>query len=651
MSKLLWKPSEEQIQQSNMYRFMNVVNQKYNQDFSEYAPLYGWSVENIAEFWETMWEFADIIASKPYDQIIDDVSKMPGARWFSGARLNFAENLLRYRDDRVALIFKGEAQQSIKITYAELYDEVARLAKSLREAGVQTGDRVVGFMPNMPASIIAMLAAASIGATWSSCSPDFGIKGVLDRFGQIKPKVLFTANGYSFKGKKLDCLERIANILKELPSIEKVVVVPYTEQKADISRIPNAVHYNEFKSSESNLDIEFEQLPFDHPLYIMYSSGTTGLPKCMVQSAGGILVHHLKELILHTDLKREDTIFYFTTCGWMMWNWLTSSLAVGATLVLFDGNPFHPHPAALWEMAQEEKVTVFGTSAGYIAALINAGVKPAQDFDLSALRAVLSTGSPLSIEGFEFIYSEVKKDLQLASIAGGTDLNGCFALGNPMGPVYAGELQCRGLAMDVRGFDESGKELINEEGELVCCKPFPSMPIYFWDDPDGSKYHSAYFDVFANIWRHGDFITVTDRGGVVMLGRSDATLNPGGVRIGTAEIYRQVEQMEEIEDSVVIGQNWKNDIRVILFVKLAPGFELTEELQAKIRQTIRTNASPRHVPAKILVTPAVPYTLNMKKVELAVKKIIEGQPVLNRDALGNPEALDYYENLPELQQD
>ncbi len=651
MSKLLWKPSEEQIQQSNMYRFMNVVNQKYNQDFNEYAPLYDWSVENIAEFWETLWEFADIIVSKPYDQIIDDVSKMPGARWFSGARLNFAENLLRYRDDRVALIFKGEAQQSIKITYAELYDEVARLAKSLREAGVQTGDRVVGFMPNMPASIIAMLAATSIGATWSSCSPDFGIKGVLDRFGQIKPKVLFTANGYSFKGKKLDSLERIADILKELPSIEKVVVVPYTEQKADISSIPNAVHYNEFKSSESNLDIEFEQLPFDHPLYIMYSSGTTGLPKCMVQSAGGILVHHLKELILHTDLKREDTIFYFTTCGWMMWNWLTSSLAVGATLVLFDGNPFHPHPAALWEMAQEEKVTVFGTSAGYIAALINAGVKPAQDFDLSALRAVLSTGSPLSIEGFEFIYSEVKKDLQLASIAGGTDLNGCFALGNPMGPVYAGELQCRGLAMDVRGFDESGKELINEEGELVCCKPFPSMPIYFWDDPDGSKYHSAYFDVFASIWRHGDFITVTDRGGVVMLGRSDATLNPGGVRIGTAEIYRQVEQMEEIEDSVVIGQNWKNDIRVILFVKLAPGFELTEELQAKIRQTIRTNASPRHVPAKILVTPAVPYTLNMKKVELAVKKIIEGQPVLNRDALGNPEALDFYENLPELQED
>ena len=651
MSKLLWEPSEEQIKTSNMYRFMQVVNDKYNQEFNDYASLYDWSIENIPDFWGTLWGFADIIASKPYDQVIDDVSKMPGARWFSGSRLNFAENLLRYRDNRSALIFKGEAQGSIKITYAELYDEVARLAKSLREVGVQTGDRVVGFMPNMPAAIIAMLAATSIGATWSSCSPDFGIKGVLDRFGQIKPKVLFTADGYSFKGKNVDSLERIANILKELPSIEKVVVVPYTEQNADINGIPNAVHYNDFKSSESNLDIEFEQLPFDHPLYIMYSSGTTGLPKCMVQSTGGILIHHLKELMLHTDLKREDTIFYFTTCGWMMWNWLTSSLAVGATLVLFDGNPFHPHPAALWEMAQEEKVTVFGTSAGYIAALQNSGVKPGENYDLSKLRAVLSTGSPLSVEGFEFIYNEVKSDLQLASIAGGTDLNGCFALGNPMGPVYAGELQCRGLAMDVRAFDESGNELINQEGELVCCKPFPSMPIYFWDDPDGSKYHSAYFDVFPNIWRHGDFVTVTDRGGVVMLGRSDATLNPGGVRIGTAEIYRQLEQMEEVEDSVVIGQNWKNDIRVILFVKLAPGYELTDDLKNKIKQTIRTNASPRHVPAKILSTPEVPYTLNMKKVELAVKKIIEGQPVLNRDALGNPEALDYYENIPELQED
>jgi len=651
MSKLLWKPSEERIQKTNMYRFMNIINEEFNQRFGEYTSLYKWSIENISDFWATFWKYAEVIHSKPYDQVVDDAAKMPGARWFLGAKLNFAENLLRYRDDRVALIFKGEGQPSIKMTYAQLYDEVARLARSLKDLGIQPGDRVVGFMPNMPESMIAMLAATSMGATWSSCSPDFGIKGVLDRFGQIKPRVLFTANGYSFKGKKLDSLERISNILKELPSIEKVVVVPYTEQKADISAVANGVHYQDFRSSESGLEIEFEQLPFEHPLYIMYSSGTTGLPKCMVQSAGGILVHHLKELMLHSDLKRNDTIFYFTTCGWMMWNWLTSSLAVGATLVLYDGNPFHPHPGALWEMAQDEKITIFGTSAGYIAALQSAGVKPGKTYDLTPLRAVLSTGSPLSIEGFEFIYDEVKKDLQLASIAGGTDLNGCFALGNPMGPVYAGELQCRGLAMDVRAFDELGNELVDEQGELVCCRPFPSMPIYFWDDADGRKYHDAYFDVYPGIWRHGDFVTVTGRGGVVMHGRSDATLNPGGVRIGTAEIYRQLDQLEEIADSVVVGQNWKNDVRVILFVKLAEGIELTDELKNKIRHTIRTNASPRHVPAKIISVPDVPYTLNMKKVELAVKKMIQGQKVLNKDALSNPGALDYYAGIKELQED
>ena len=651
MAKLLWKPTEEQIKQSNMYRFMKFINETDHQNFKDYTPLYDWSIENISDFWAAFWEFADIIHSQPYDQVIDDPKKMPGARWFSGAKLNFAENLLRYRDDRVALIFKGEGQPSSRLTYAQLYDEVARLAKSLKDLGIHPGDRVVGFMPNMPESMIAMLAATSLGASWSSCSPDFGIKGVLDRFGQIKPRVLFTANGYSFKGKRIDSLERISNILKELPSIEKVVVVPYTEQQADISAVANAVHYQDFRSAESGLEIEFEQLPFEHPLYIMYSSGTTGLPKCMVQSAGGILVHHLKELMLHTDLKREDTIFYFTTCGWMMWNWLTSSLAVGATLVLYDGNPFHPHAGALWEMAQDEKITVFGTSAGYIAALQNEGVKPGKTYNLNPLRAVLSTGSPLSIEGFEFIYAEVKSDLQLASISGGTDLNGCFAIGNPMLPVYAGELQCRPLAMDVRAFDELGNELIDEQGELVCCKPFPSMPIYFWDDPDGSKYHSAYFDVFPNIWRHGDFVTVTGRGGVVMHGRSDATLNPGGVRIGTAEIYRQLEQMAEIADSVVVGQDWKNDVRVILFVKLAEGVELTAELKDTIKQTIRTNASPRHVPAKIIQVPDVPYTLNMKKVELAVKKVIQGQKVLNKDALSNPEALDHYANIKELSED
>jgi acetoacetyl-CoA synthetase len=628
---------------------MNIVNETFNQNFSEYEPLYQWSIENIPDFWACLWEFAKIKSSTPYDQVVDDVGKMPGAKWFSGARLNFAENLLRYKDDHTALIFKGEDRVDRRMTYAELYDEVASVARSLRQAGVRTGDRVVGFMPNMPETVIAMLAATSMGATWSSCSPDFGIKGVLDRFGQIKPKVLFTADGYFFKGKQLDSLERISSILKELPSIEKVVVVPFTEKDPDIRSISNAVLYDDFKSLEPAPAIEFEQLPFDHPLYIMYSSGTTGLPKCMVQSAGGILVHHLKELMLHADLKREDTIFYFTTCGWMMWNWLVSSLAVGATIVLYDGNPFHPDPDALWKIARDEKITIFGTSAGYIAALQNAGVKPGKTFDLSPLKAVLSTGSPLSIEGFEYIYREVKADLQLASIAGGTDLNGCFALGNPMGPVWAGELQCRGLAMKVLAFDENGKSVINQQGELVCAAPFPSMPIYFWNDPDTKKYRDAYFNVYPNIWRHGDYIVITERGGVIMYGRSDATLNPGGVRIGTAEIYRQVDLLEEIEDCVVVGQNWKNDVRVILFVKMTEGVELTDEIVAKIKNTIRTDASPRHVPAVILPVPDIPYTHNMKKVELAVKKVIHNQPVLNKDSLSNPEALDYYADLKELQ--
>ncbi len=651
MAKKLWEPNESQIKSTNMFRFMQFINEEYGTDFETYDTLYQWSVTHIADFWAAMWTFADIGASRPYDLVVDDETKMPGAKWFSGARLNFSENLLRYRDDRIALIFNGEGRVSTKVTYAELYDEVARVARSLREAGVVAGDRVVGFIPNMPQTTFAMLAATSIGAVWSSCSPDFGIKGVLDRFGQIKPKVLFTADGYFFKGKKIDSLGRIADILEKLPSIERVVVAPYIETEPDISHVANAVHYHDFRSAEDNLEILFEQLPFDHPLYIMYSSGTTGLPKCMVQSAGGILIHHIKELMLHTDLTRDDTIFYFTTCGWMMWNWLTSSLALGATVVLFDGNPFHPDPAALWKMAQDERITVFGTSAGYIEALKNAGVRPGRDFDLTALRAVLSTGSPLSVEGFEYIYDEVKKDLQLSSIAGGSDLNGCFALGNPMLPVYAGELQCRGLAMKVEAFDETGRSVINQQGELVCTAPFPSMPIYFWDDEDGKKYHRAYFDVYPGIWRHGDYIEINDRGGFIIYGRSDATLNPGGVRIGTAEIYRQMEQLSEIDDSLVIGQNWKNDVRVVLFVKLASGVELTDALKNKIKATIRTNASPRHVPQKIIAVPAIPYTLNMKKVELAVKKIIEGKPVLNKDALSNPEALDYYADLPELKED
>jgi acetoacetyl-CoA synthetase len=651
MVKPLWKPSEQRIKDSNMYRFMQDVNHTYATNFIDYDGLYQWSVENIAAFWAEMWRFAGIKTSKTYATVIDDPTRMPGAQWFTGSRLNFAENLLRYRDDKPALVFRGEDRIRRTLTYSELFRATARAAGALQKAGIGPGDRVVGFMPNMPESIIAMLAAVSLGATWSSCSPDFGIKGVLDRFGQTRPRILFTADGYFFKGKALDSLTRIAGIVREIPSIEKVVVVPYTKGKTDLGDLPdlpNGVHYDDFCDNDAE-EINFAQLPFDHPLYIMYSSGTTGLPKCMVQSAGGVLLHQLKELILHTDLKRQDTIFYFTTCGWMMWNWLTAALGVGATLVLYDGNPFHPGPDALWRMAEEEKITVFGTSAGYIAALKQAGVRPGRQFDLGPLRTLLSTGSPLSKEDFHFIYDEVKADMQLASISGGSDLNGCFALGNPMGPVYEGELQCRGLGMKVFAYDENGVPVVGRQGELVCTAPFPSMPIYFWDDADGSKYQAAYFNEFPGIWTHGDFIEITERGGVIMYGRSDATLNPGGVRIGTAEIYRIIERIEEVEDSVVVGQEWQGDVRIILFVKMKAGCELTDDLKNRIRADIRTGASPRHVPAKIIMTPDIPYTLNMKKVELAVKKMIHGREVKNKDALKNPEALNFFAHIDELQ--
>lgn len=649
MNKPMWQPSNEK--NTNMFKYMNSVNEKFGKNFKHYDELYQWSIDNIPDFWRSIWDFMDLRYSRKYDEVLVDGDKMPGAKWFVGARLNFAENLLRYRDDRIAIIFKGEVGETRRITYAELFDLVARLAGSMRNMGVTAGDRVAGFMPNMPETVIAMLAATSIGALWSSCSPDFGARGVLDRFGQIKPKLLFTANGYSYNGKTFDSLERVANILKELPSVQKVVVVPFTKERPDISKIPNGIFYNDFVSEKIGLDIRFEQLPFEHPLYIMYSSGTTGLPKCMVQGAGGILINHLKELALHTDVRREDRIFYFTTCGWMMWNWLVSSLALGATVILYDGSPFYPDPGALFKLAQDEGMTIFGTSARYIAAIEKEGLRPAEEYDLGSLKAVLSTGSPLAQEGFDYVYNHIKGDLCLSSISGGTDLNGCFALGNPMGPVYRGELQCRGLGMKVLAFNENGMPVVNQKGELVCTAPFPSMPLYFWDDEDGEKYRKAYFDVYPGVWRHGDFITINDHGGVIIYGRSDATLNPGGVRIGTAEIYRQVEQINEVADSLVIGQEWKNDIRVILFVKLAKGVELTEGLKDKIKKTIRTNTTPRHVPAKIIKIDDIPYTINMKKVELAVKNIIHGEPVLNRDALKNPHALDLYKDIKELQED
>jgi len=648
MKSPLWQPSRERIRDANMTGFMDYVNNKHGKNFQSYDALYDWSVNEMAAFWAAAWEFLEIRYSTPYDTVITPAEYMMQTRWFQGARLNFAENLLRYRDNQTALIFKGEAQEAVRITYAELYDRTARLARSLRQMGIIPGDRIAGFMPNMIETIVAMLATTSIGAIWSSCSPDFGIKGVLDRFQQVEPRVLFTANGYSYNGKVFDSLERVSDILNELPSVEKVVVVPYTEKRASIGHIPEAVHYEDFLAPESNLEIDFEQLPFDHPLYIMYTSGTTGLPKCMVQGAGGVLINQMKELKLHADVKREDTIFYFTTCGWMMWNWLVCSLSVGATLVLFDGSPFYPDAGTLWKLAQDESISIFGTSARYLGEIEKRGLKPGSEFDFSSVRTILSTGSPLPEESFYFIYRDVKNDVLLSSIAGGTDINGCFFAGNPIGPVYPGELQCRGLGMNVQAFDPEGKSVIGQKGELVCTAPAPSMPVYFWNDEDYQKYHDAYFGVYPNVWTHGDYVEITERGGAVIYGRSDSVLNPGGVRIGTAEIYRQVEVMDEIIDSVVVGQEWDNDTRIVLFVKLAEGYSLTDDLVKKIRDTIRKNATPRHVPAKIIAIDDIPYTISMKKVEKAVAKVIHNEPVTNVDALANPSSLELYRDLEEL---
>jgi len=649
VKEILWNPSEDHKKSTNMMRFIDFVQKKSGLNLTSYNDLYNWSIENSALFWKAMWEFGGIIASRSYDEVVTNFEEMLRTKWFVGSKLNFAQNLLRFRDDRTALVFKGETMvQPVSLSYAELYDQVARLAKSMRDMGVTAGDRVAGLMPNMIETVVAMLATTSIGAIWSSCSPDFGIKGVLDRFGQIQPKILFMASGYFYDGKAFDTTEKGVGIAKEIPSIERVVVIPYTEKDPCIDGIQRSILYQDFLSAEKGLELEFTQLPFDHPVYILYSSGTTGVPKCIVHGAGGTLIQHLKELMLHTDLKREDTIFYYTTCGWMMWNWLISSLSVGTTLVLFDGSPFYPDAGALWRLAQDLGITVFGTSAKYLAAVEKAGVKPGAVYDLGKLKAILSTGSPLSLESFRFVYRDIKQDVCLSSISGGTDIISCFALGNPTGPVYTGELQCRGLGMKVESFDRHGKPVLNRKGELVCSAPFPSMPVCFWNDPDREKLRKAYFNVYPNIWRHGDYIEITEPGGVIIYGRSDTTLNPGGVRIGTAEIYRQVESLPEVKDSIVVGQDWDHDVRGILFVKLAEGIGLTDELILRIKTTIRINATPRHVPAKVIAVKDIPYTLNGKKVEMAVRSIIHNEEVLNRDALANPEALELFRGLPQL---
>ena len=642
----MWQPTEEQINNSQMMDYMQLVNQKFGLSLKKYSQLYDWSIEKAEDFWGSFWEYSQIIHHSPYSQVVDDLGKMPGAKWFDGATLNFTENLLRYRDDKIAIHFYGEDGTQSSLSYRELHDQVSRLARSMREMGIVKNDRVVGFMPNIPETIITMLATASIGAIWSSCSPDFGIKGVLDRFQQIEPKLIFAADGYLYNGKTIDCLSKLKNILTYLPSIKKTIIVPFTGD-SNTNVIKNSMLWNDFLHKDSG-DIIFEQLPFDHPLYIMYSSGTTGLPKSIVHSAGGTLIQHLKELKLHTDLTQNDKIFYFTTCGWMMWNWLISSLAVGATIVLYDGSPLYPDGTALLKMADDLGITVFGTSAKYIASLESAGIKPKQISSFPKLRTILSTGSPLVEENFNFVYGEWKEDVQLASISGGTDIISCFALGNPILPVRRGELQCRGLGMKVESYNEKGMSVRNEKGELVCTQAFPSMPIYFWNDSNGKKYQSAYFDVYPNIWHHGDYLEINDFGGVKIYGRSDTTLNPGGIRIGTAEIYQTVERFNEVEDSLVISQPWQNDERIILFLKMKDRITLTNSLKTRVKKSIRESCTHRHVPAIIIAVEDIPYTINGKKVELAVKQVIQNIEVKNIDSLVNPSILDFYKDILEL---
>lgn len=626
-----------------MYRFLRETGH------DDYESLYAWSIEDSPAFWEALCRFCDVHFDRIADTTLVRPDNIMDAGWFAGSQLNYAAHLLRHTGDEAALIFFGEDGTRRELSRDELRTEVAAVAAGLRAAGISSGDRVGGFVPNCPEAIVAMLATTSLGAIWSSCSPDFGINGVVDRFGQIEPKVLFAANGYYYNGKTCDTRPIVEGVADAVSSIEHTVIIPFASELATDTTLDNAVAWQDF--GRDGHPLTFTPVDFNHPLYIMYSSGTTGVPKCIVHGHGGTLLQHLKEHVLHTDISAGDRLFYFTTCGWMMWNWLVSGLATGATVVLFDGSPFFNDGRILWQMAETERVSVFGTSAKYISALEKAGVRPKDEFSLPDLRAVLSTGSPLAPESFDYVYDAIGDDLQLSSISGGTDILSCFALGNPVLPVRRGELQCRGLGMAVEIWNDEGQPVVAEHGELVCTQPFPCAPVSFWKDAHGARYKAAYFERFDGIWAHGDFAELTATGGLVIHGRSDAVLNPGGVRIGTAEIYRQVEKLDQIVESIAIGQNWNDDVRVVLFVILRDGVNLDDDLQKRIRTVIRQNTTPRHVPAKIVAVPEIPRTKSGKIVELAVRSVVHGDLIKNTEALANPEALAHFANIGELQTD
>lgn len=647
MRKLLWKPSEEYIKSTNIYSFINYVNDKLNLKINDYPSLYKWSVDFPGSFWDALWNYLDIKCSHPYCTPVDDIWKFPGAQWFVGAKLNYAENMLKFSSSSSpAIIFRGENQIREELSHKMLYEQVVRLAQALREDGIKPGDTIAAYMPNIPNTVIAMLASAAIGAIWCSCATDIGPNAALDRLSQVKPSVLFTADGYFYKGKRFDVLQNASQIVEGIDSVKRVIISHYAGEGLKTSQIPNSVGWESYLSKEVPKNFEFEQLPSEHPLVVMFSSGTTGKPKCMVQSAAGLLLNQLKELVLQNDVKASDRMLYITTCSWMMWNWQAAAIGTGASIVLYDGNPSYPDVSSIWKILEGEKVTIFGLSASYVHSLMKEQFSPKKVVSLSALRAISQTGSALSEEGFEYIYREIKEDLHFNSIAGGTDINGCFSTGNPISPVYVGELQGAGLGMKINAYNEKGEPVKDELGELVCEIPAPSMPLRFWNDPDNIRYLNAYFRTYPNTWQHGDYVMIhSDTGGISYYGRSDSTLKPSGVRIGTAEIYNQVEKLPQIKDSLAIGQNYKGDQRIILFVQTKEGIELDENLKKDIKKILRENASPRHVPAVILPVQDIPRTFNGKKVESAVTNIVNGRDVTNRDALENPNSLDYFEQI------